>query len=314
MKFVDSLLYSDSAAKRVAMNMAVSSTSEVGTGMGTRFLGGVLTTGGNVKEAWAQASNPQSILFDATLGASMGGVKGLQKPQQNSAVINSDGTISGVQEIKKPQQAHSKLNPINQVEGLFDSDSASLGENAKTTQRPIEKNDDETMYNQWNDLKKQGLSAEEIYNLRKYGSIKTQLDYVPSNGIELKGVEGKTTTVLGSYKKDTKHIIKELKNIKSFDFDAKDGGFNLLNTPDECFDSENPEQFWNEYNKPFLDKAIQRDDIFRFVTDPIDSFMYRPNWNTGSRELTGFGREINYLVENGYEYDWVLKEMKKVGE
>ena len=87
--FVDSLLHSDSAAKRVAMNMAVSSTSEVGTGMGTRFLGGFLTTGGNVKEAWAQAINPQSILFDATLGASMGGVKGLQKPQQSYADLMS---------------------------------------------------------------------------------------------------------------------------------------------------------------------------------------------------------------------------------
>ena len=297
------------------MNMAVSGTTEVGTGMGMRFVGGALTTGGNLKEAWAQAINPQSILFDATLGASMGGVKGLQKPQQNSAVINSDGTASGVQEIKKPQQAHSKLNSINQVEGLFDSDIASPSKNTKTTQRPIEKFDDETMYNQWNELKiEKKLSAEEIYNLRKYGSIKTQLDYVPSNGIELKGVEGKTTTVLGSYDADTKHIIKELKNIKSIDFDAKDGGFNLLNTPDEYFDSENPEQFWNEYNKPFLDKAIQRDDIFRFATDPIDSYMYRFNKDTGSRELTGFGREINYLVENGYEYDWVLKEMKKVGE
>ena len=75
--FVDSLLHSDSAAKRVAMNMAVSSTSEVGTGMGTRFLGGFLTTGGNVKEAWAQAINPQSILFDAT------------KPQQSYADLMS---------------------------------------------------------------------------------------------------------------------------------------------------------------------------------------------------------------------------------
>ena len=86
--FVDSLLHSDSAAKRVAMNMAVSSTSEVGTGMGTRFLGGFLTTGGNVKEAWAQASNPQSILFDATLGGSMGGVKGIPKPTDYT-VINT---------------------------------------------------------------------------------------------------------------------------------------------------------------------------------------------------------------------------------
>ena len=85
----------------------------------------------------------------------------------------------------------------------------------------------------------------------------------------------------------------------------------MLNTPNECY--ENPEQFWTEYNKDFLDKAIQRDDIMKIVTDPTKRSMYRVNVN-GSKELTGFGREINYLIENGYEYDWALKEMKKGGE
>ena len=106
------MLYSESAATRAASNFVVSGTTEVVSGVGTRFAGGVLTTGGNVKEAWAQAINPQSIIFDAALGGTMGGFKGIKKPQQNSAVINSDGTASGVQEIKKPQQAHSKLNSI----------------------------------------------------------------------------------------------------------------------------------------------------------------------------------------------------------
>ena len=128
---VSSLLYSESAATRAASNFVVSGTAEVVSGGITRFAGGVLTTGGNVKEAWAQAINPQSIIFDAALGGTMGGFKGIKKPQQNSAVINSDGTASGVQEIKKPQQAHSKLNSINQVEGLFDSDSTSLDTNYK---------------------------------------------------------------------------------------------------------------------------------------------------------------------------------------
>ena len=69
--------------------MAVSGTTEVVVGGATRFVGGALTTGGNLKEAWAQTINPQSILFDATLGASMGGVKGLQKPQQINANLNT---------------------------------------------------------------------------------------------------------------------------------------------------------------------------------------------------------------------------------
>ena len=117
--FVDSLLHSDSAAKRVAMNMAVSSTTEVGTGMGTRFAGGFLTTGGNVKEAWAQAINPQSILFDATLGASMGGVKGIPKPTDYIVIntVSAEETnqwfIDNVQpEYKPPYKSGTKVNEI----------------------------------------------------------------------------------------------------------------------------------------------------------------------------------------------------------
>ena len=97
--FVDSLLHSDSAAKRVAMNMAVSSTSEVGTGMGTRFLGGFLTTGGNVKEAWAQAINPQSIIFDAALGGTTGSIR----------------SVNDLQALKKPL-SHEITNTVSAEE------------------------------------------------------------------------------------------------------------------------------------------------------------------------------------------------------
>ena len=95
-----SLLNSESAVTRVAANFAVSSVSEVGTGMGTRFVGGVLTTGGNFKEARAQALNPQSILFDAAFGGTMGSVKGIPKPidtgelkileQRNAYISNNE--------------------------------------------------------------------------------------------------------------------------------------------------------------------------------------------------------------------------------
>ena len=84
-----SLLNSESAVTRVAANFAVGSVSEVGAGVGTRFVGGILTNGGNIKEAAAQAINPQSILFDAALGGAMSGVQGLKKPQQSYADLMS---------------------------------------------------------------------------------------------------------------------------------------------------------------------------------------------------------------------------------
>ena len=116
---VSSLLYSESAATRAASNFVVSGTSEVVSGVGTRFAGGVLTTGGNVKEAWAQAINPQSILFDATLGASMGGVKGIPKPTDYIVIntVSAEETnqwfIDNVQpEYKPPYKSGTKVNEI----------------------------------------------------------------------------------------------------------------------------------------------------------------------------------------------------------
>ena len=82
---------------------------------------------------------------------------------------------------------------------------------------------------------------------------KTKLNYVTSNGLVLETTPNKTATVLGTYKSDTGAILEELGNVKSLDFGSRDGGFNLLNTPDELYVS--PSQFWNEYNKPLDELA-----------------------------------------------------------
>ena len=105
------------------MNMAVSGTTEVGTGMGMRFVGGALTTGGNLKEAWAQTINPQSILFDATLGASMGGVKGIPKPTDYTVIntISAEETnqwfIDDTPDYNPPYKPGTKVNEIVLQEG-----------------------------------------------------------------------------------------------------------------------------------------------------------------------------------------------------
>ena len=136
----------------------------------------------------------------------------------------------------------------------------------------------------------------------------TKLNYITSNGLQLETTPGRTTTVLGSYNSDTAAIIEELGNVKSLDFGPKDGGFNLLNVPDELYVS--PEQFWNEYNKPWLDNAVQRNDIIKIATEPVYDNLYRLNPVTGELELTGFGREFTYLTEKlGYVYDSVTKTM-----
>lgn len=95
-------------------------------------------------------------------------------------------------------------------------------------------------------------------------------------------------------------------NIKSLDFGPREGGFNLLNTPDELYIS--PNQFWEEYNRPWLDNVIKRDDIILIATEPTSANLYRIN-SLGKEELTGFGREYTYLLQNGYVFDPITKKM-----
>ncbi|MBC1945358.1 hypothetical protein HCJ32_10310 [Listeria booriae] len=168
-----------------------------------------------------------------------------------------------------------------------------------------------------NDLAKLGINNTDDFvkaglgNLddakRLFNGAGSKLNYKTTSGLTLEVTPGKTTTVLGTYKDDTGAIIDELGNIKSTDFGPRDGGFNLLNTPDELYVT--PEQFWREYNQPWLDKAIERGDIIKIATEPTNSTLRRINNVTGEVELTGFGKEYYYLIENNYVYDPLTKSM-----
>ncbi|MBK8456223.1 MAG: hypothetical protein IPL47_03215 [Phyllobacteriaceae bacterium] len=87
---------------------------------------------------------------------------------------------------------------------------------------------------------------------------------------------------------------------KTTDFGSNDGGYNILNVPDDKYKS--PDQFWREVNKPFLDEAIKRNDPIRLATKPADSVLNK-TLEDGSIVRTGFGREFDYLLENEYEFD-----------
>lgn len=171
------------------------------------------------------------------------------------------------------------------------------------------KNKDEALKSLKKTMEDGKKKLNEFLNGRFKSGSKAKLDYVTSNGLVLETTPNKTTTVLGTYKSDTGAILDELGNIKSLDFGPRDGGFNLLNTPDELYVS--PNQFWNEYNKPWLDNAIARNDIFKIATEPTWDNLTRVNMFTGKTELTGFGREYTYLKKHGYYFDAVIKSMVK---
>jgi len=102
-----------------------------------------------------------------------------------------------------------------------------------------------------------------------------------------------------------KNILEETNYPKTLDFEAKQGGFNVLNTPDNLY--KTPEQFWNEYNKPFLDKAIERGDDIVLATKPEMKYLRKEQ--TGA--ITGFGSEMQYLESKGYIYNSITNKMIK---
>ncbi len=174
----------------------------------------------------------------------------------------------------------------------------------------------------WKDMRVQTrcqggtYSGEEWYNyfVDTYGKENVQgtffneIEYNPTSKVKFIPTEGKTTTILGRYDMDTQYIFDETGNIKSLSYDGHEGGFNLLNVPDELSNVPGGD-FWNDYNVPFLDEAIERKDIFSLATEPNQTSVYRINKNTGLLELSGFGKEIKYLESKGYVFDKDLMQM-----
>ena len=139
------------------------------------------------------------------------------------------------------------------------------------------------------------------------GKVITKVEYKPSSGVIFKANPDKTTTILGSFDKDMKNIVNEMGNVKSTDFGARKGGFNVLNVPDELYDRDT---FWDLYNKPWLDEAISRGDDIVLATKPDGNVLTRIDYSTGQEVLTGFGQEIDYLTQKGYVYDAATNTMK----
>lgn len=73
------LVNSSSTVTRVATHFAIGSVSEVTAGTISRFAGGMISTG-DVGESFRQAFDSKSMLFDAVLGGTVNGLRGVPKP------------------------------------------------------------------------------------------------------------------------------------------------------------------------------------------------------------------------------------------
>ncbi len=113
----------------------------------------------------------------------------------------------------------------------------------------------------------------------KFGKVPDTIK--TSSGVDIHPTPGKTTTVLGRYGTDMSDIIgNQLDYPKTTDFGPKPDGYNVLNVPDDLAKTGD---FWENYNKPFLDEAIKRGDPIDLATEPTSKVLY----NESTQQLTG---------------------------
>jgi hypothetical protein len=75
------------------------------------------------------------------------------------------------------------------------------------------------------------------------------------------------------------------------------GGFNFLDIPDDLY-QKNKDQFFEMYNRPWLDTAIRRGDEIVIATPPGS----RGNLISAAGELKGsYAKELHYLVQMNHK-------------
>jgi hypothetical protein len=144
----------------------------------------------------------------------------------------------------------------------------------------------------------------------------TQQALATSSGMVIRVTEGKTTTVLGSYKDDMKNIIESqigLGRQSITHLEPKPSSFNILNVPNDyaaSISKQGADAFWNQVNKPFLDAAITRGDDIYLATKPTESVLSR-TLPDGTIIRSGYGREYDYLQASGYSYNSLTGKMSR---
>ncbi len=160
------------------------------------------------------------------------------------------------------------------------------------------------------DASRNGIAAAERGEVGAANNI-NQVE-IPSWGSTLEATPGRTTTIIGRWNPDMEIVLDQLKPPTSFDFGARPGGYNVLNLPSDIYASRTPRQFFDEFNRPWLNNAIIRDDIFAVATKPEfrAGSLYQRN-PAGNLELTTFGREYLDMRRAGYVYAPAIRQMIK---
>ncbi len=139
------------------------------------------------------------------------------------------------------------------------------------------------------------------------------IPYQPSSGVKLLSSDPKDTYLIGSYNKDLRRIINELKypKIKAWRIQQSLGpppgqDYNILNDEDSeyqrIFNKYGPGAFFKMVNGKWVDNAVAKRRIIKAVTHPKCCLR------NAQGKLSGFGKEVHRL-EHVHGYRW--HEQKK---
>jgi Purple acid Phosphatase, N-terminal domain/Bacterial EndoU nuclease len=105
----------------------------------------------------------------------------------------------------------------------------------------------------------------------------------------------KVNTLLGRFRPDVENLFNELGSFKNVGLGETEGGINILNKPDYYYDADT---WWSAYNRPWLDKAIQRGDDIYLATIPqkADEVISEAGKLKGA-----YAQELDHLAASNYK-------------
>ena len=142
-----------------------------------------------------------------------------------------------------------------------------------------------------------------LEDVTKGNGVRSINDFIPSSGTQLIGNPNKATTLLGRWNPDMQAIhgkmLPDELNVGTElgSVTTNNGGFNFLAIEDNLANASN--DFFNQYNKPWLQSAMQRGDDIILVTNPV-------NVNDFIDPITGdllgmYAKELELLVQQNYK-------------
>jgi hypothetical protein len=163
----------------------------------------------------------------------------------------------------------------------------------------IQKNDLDVLKNQLKGVSDETFNYKVADYLAAHADKLKVLSGVTPRSVMIQGQpvtlsRSKVNTFLGRFRPDIKSLFEELGSYKNVGLGEKPGGILLLNKPDFYEDGVN---WWNAYNKIWLEDAIKRGDNIFLATIPTKAEEIIQS----GKLLGAYALELDFLARQNYK-------------